>query len=69
MSSKHGDAVSTGIFNHIESSPPKHDDAELEEEQTYEFEESRKLGVVGAVFLILNKMIGTGGLQGLPLTQ
>jgi len=31
-----------------------------EEEQKYAFEDSRKLGVTGSVFLILNKMIGTG---------
>lgn len=28
--------------------------------QTYAYTEDRKIGVTGAVFLILNKMIGTG---------
>jgi amino acid permease len=30
------------------------------EEQTFAYEDSRKLGVTSSVFLILNKMIGTG---------
>lgn len=34
--------------------------AYVQDEQHYQFSESRKLGVTGAVFLILNKMIGTG---------
>lgn len=29
--------------------------------QTYAYSEDRKIGVTGAVFLILNKMVGTGG--------
>ena len=28
--------------------------------QTYAYSEDRKIGVTGAVFLIINKMIGTG---------
>ncbi|KAI3544630.1 amino acid permease [Colletotrichum filicis] len=42
------------------------DDASAEEvgvikqQEVYAFDESRKIGVTGAVFLILNKMIGTG---------
>ncbi|KAA8910684.1 high-affinity methionine permease [Sphaerosporella brunnea] len=31
-----------------------------DDEQTFEFEDSRKLGITSSVFLILNKMIGTG---------
>jgi hypothetical protein len=30
--------------------------------QSYAYDESRKIGVTGAVFLILNKMIGTGSM-------
>ncbi|KAK4031208.1 amino acid/polyamine transporter I [Parachaetomium inaequale] len=40
-----------------------HDDVEVgevKEENKYEYDDSRKLGITGAVFLILNKMIGTG---------
>ncbi|KAK0732046.1 amino acid/polyamine transporter I [Lasiosphaeris hirsuta] len=33
---------------------------ELKEEQTYAYSDDRKMGITGAVFLILNKMIGTG---------
>jgi hypothetical protein len=46
--------------------PPPYDgdvetrDGILQDEQTFRFQESRKLGVTSAVFLILNKMIGTG---------
>lgn len=32
----------------------------VKQQETYAFDESRKIGVTGAVFLILNKMIGTG---------
>ena len=31
-------------------------------EEVFQFEESRKLGVTSSVFLILNKMIGTGSM-------
>ncbi|PVH93286.1 high-affinity methionine permease-like protein [Periconia macrospinosa] len=40
--------------------PPNYDNAVAQEENTYAFDDSRKLGVTGSVFLILNKMIGTG---------
>ncbi|KAK3904501.1 high-affinity methionine permease [Staphylotrichum tortipilum] len=33
---------------------------EVKDENKYAYDDSRKLGVTGAVFLILNKMIGTG---------
>ncbi|KAL2120227.1 hypothetical protein VTJ04DRAFT_4253 [Mycothermus thermophilus] len=33
---------------------------EIKEENKYAYDDSRKLGITGAVFLILNKMIGTG---------
>jgi hypothetical protein len=36
------------------------------DENVYHFDESRKLGVTSSVFLILNKMIGTGSLFPLP---
>lgn len=40
--------------------PPSPSGAQIEEEQQFKLAESRKIGVTGAVFLILNKMIGTG---------
>lgn len=33
---------------------------DITEENKYAYDDSRKLGITGAVFLILNKMIGTG---------
>ena len=38
------------------------------EAQKYAFSEDRKIGITGAVFLILNKMIGTGSMS-FPYTQ
>lgn len=35
-------------------------DGAVKTQETYAYDESRKIGVTGAVFLILNKMIGTG---------
>jgi hypothetical protein len=36
------------------------DESSVIDAQTYAYSEDRKIGVTGAVFLILNKMIGTG---------
>jgi len=33
---------------------------EIKQENKFAYDDSRKLGITGAVFLILNKMIGTG---------
>lgn len=38
------------------------DDGSSVEKQTYAYSEDRKIGITGAVFLILNKMIGTGSM-------
>ncbi|KAL7274661.1 hypothetical protein RUND412_002424 [Rhizina undulata] len=43
-----------------DQSPPSYPSSAAEEEQVFRFGESRKLGVTSSVFLILNKMIGTG---------
>lgn len=40
--------------------PPEYADGVVQDETTYQYDESRKIGITGAVFLILNKMIGTG---------
>ncbi|KAF2712695.1 amino acid transporter [Pleomassaria siparia CBS 279.74] len=42
------------------STPPEYVNGSVLDENTYAFTEDRKIGVTGAVFLILNKMIGTG---------
>ena len=39
------------------------DDSSTIQAETYAYSEDRKIGVTGAVFLILNKMIGTGSEQ------
>ena len=39
---------------------PVYDNEVRTEEQTYAFDDSRKIGITGAGFLILNKMVGTG---------
>jgi hypothetical protein len=36
------------------------DEASVQDELTYQFDDSRKLGITSSVFVILNKMIGTG---------
>jgi len=41
------------------------DVSEHSNEEVFAFEESRKMGVTSAVFLILNKIIGTGSKCGL----
>lgn len=41
----------------------------VKDQETYAYDESRKIGVTGAVFLILNKMIGTGGILRLSNTS
>jgi hypothetical protein len=35
-------------------------DYAVQDELTYQFDDSRKLGITSSVFVILNKMIGTG---------
>ena len=52
----------TAPVDHVNDKPVKGDAevGELQEENKYAYDDSRKLGVTGAVFLILNKMIGTG---------
>ena len=42
------------------SPPPIYTTESQGENHTYAYSDSRKLGVTGSVFLILNKMIGTG---------
>jgi hypothetical protein len=42
------------------SPSPVYENGTVQEDKTYTYDDSRKLGVTGAVFLILNKMIGTG---------
>lgn len=52
-----------GADDHVHEKETGRDDVEVgevKEENKYAYDDSRKLGITGAVFLILNKMIGTG---------
>ncbi|KAG8164065.1 hypothetical protein KVR01_005983 [Diaporthe batatas] len=48
------------VLAHGGDSSPDYASGQVQDEQAFKFSESRKIGVTGAVFLILNKMIGTG---------
>ena len=51
------------IRGNPQSSNVSLEDAErpgVQKQEVYQFKEARKLGVTSSVFLILNKMIGTG---------
>lgn len=58
------DKAPSDDVNVKDTTPPHFTDGEevgeVQEENTYAYDDSRKLGITGAVFLILNKMIGTG---------
>jgi amino acid transporter len=57
-----GEPTTTRVKNDSDahSPPPEFASGVVVDENTYQFDESRKIGITGAVFLILNKMIGTG---------
>lgn len=59
-----GDAAPKGVNDHDHVHEKTSQDdvevGEIKEENKYAYDDSRKLGITGAVFLILNKMIGTG---------
>ncbi|KAF2792199.1 amino acid transporter [Melanomma pulvis-pyrius CBS 109.77] len=54
------DKTNRHVHDHDDTPPPEFENGVVQDENTYAFSEDRKLGVTGAVFLILNKMIGTG---------
>ena len=54
------DKTARHVHEHDDSPSPEFEHGVVQDENTYAFTEDRKLGVTGAVFLILNKMIGTG---------
>ena len=58
-SPKGGKQYSSALARSDDSSPD-YAGGQVQDEQAFKFSESRKIGVTGAVFLILNKMIGTG---------
>lgn len=40
--------------------PPVYEDGSVQEDNAYVYDDSQKLGYTATVFVILNKMIGTG---------
>lgn len=42
------------------SSPPVYEEGSVQEDNAYVYDDSQKLGYTATVFVILNKMIGTG---------
>lgn len=61
MSGATSDPVLKRDVTDVKSNGSENDSpSSLQDEQVFQFRESRKLGVTGCVFLIINKMIGTG---------
>jgi hypothetical protein len=61
MSAKHDEE--TKVARAVDSEdpiPPVYDNASVQEDQAYIYDDSQKLGYTATVFVILNKMIGTG---------
>jgi hypothetical protein len=61
MSAKHDEE--TKVARAVETSdspPPNYDGASVQDDQAYVYDDSQKLGYTATVFVILNKMIGTG---------
>ena len=56
--SKKDDLLQDPSFKNLDG----HGSETLAGEEVYKFDESRKLGVTSSIFLILNKMIGTGSM-------
>jgi hypothetical protein len=52
--------INANLPSHAADGDQSGDNGSLVDAQTYAYSEDRKIGVTGAVFLILNKMIGTG---------
>lgn len=45
-------------------SPPVYEEGSVQEDNAYVYDDSQKLGYTATVFVILNKMIGTGSKYG-----
>lgn len=46
--------------NETSPSPPLYEDGSIQDDNAYVYDDSQKLGYTATVFVILNKMIGTG---------
>jgi hypothetical protein len=62
MGGKHEeeDKVARPVDAEVSPSPPNYEDASVQEDQAYVYNDDQKLGYTATVFVILNKMIGTG---------
>jgi hypothetical protein len=61
--SSNEEAAPKELHGHVHPKTTAADDVEvgeIKQENKYAYDDSRKMGITGAVFLILNKMIGTG---------
>lgn len=61
---KVGDHPEKGLtVGHRSEDDPSTDNDSIVDAQKYAYSDDRKIGITGAVFLILNKMIGTGSMS------
>lgn len=49
------------------SPPPGYENASVQDDNAYVYADEQKLGYTGTVFVILNKMIGTGSMSNPPI--
>lgn len=63
MSTKYDDETKVARATSTDGpAPPNYDDASVQEDNAYVYDDSQKLGYTATVFVILNKMIGTGSM-------
>jgi hypothetical protein len=62
MTAKHDEESKVTRVVDTESPPPNYEGASVQEDQAYVYEDDQKLGYTATVFVILNKMIGTGSM-------
>jgi hypothetical protein len=63
MSAKYDEETKVARAVDAETSPPpNYDNTSVQDDQAYVYDDSQKLGYTATVFVILNKMIGTGSM-------
>jgi hypothetical protein len=64
MSTKHDEEskVARAVDTEHSPVPPNYDGASVQDDQAYVYRDDQKLGYSATVFVILNKMIGTGSM-------
>jgi hypothetical protein len=68
MTAKHDEESKVARAVDTESPPPNYEGVSVQEDQAYVYEDDQKLGYTATVFVILNKMIGTGSMYTLLTT-